>query len=92
MQTDSSDDALERLPYDTPKLRREIHTVKLVKKCLNKRCPQFLIDYFYFNRKVLQRKTRQSNHLRLLSVKLDYIKKAFYYHECVVFNRNLQLF
>ena len=76
MQTDSSDDALERLGYDTLKLRREIHLVKLVKKCLNKRCPQFLIDYFYFNTEILQRKTRQSNHLRLPSVKLE-SKKGF---------------
>ena len=32
MQTDSSDDALERLEYDTLELRREIHIVKLLKK------------------------------------------------------------
>ena len=47
METNSSDDALERLAYDTLELRHEIHTVKLVKQCLNKRCPE----------EILQRKT-----------------------------------
>ena len=89
LQPDSSDDGLERLGYETLKFRRETHTVKLVKTCSNKLCPQFLVDYFYFNRDILQKKTRQSNHLRLPSVKLECTKKAFYYHGCVLFNRNL---
>ena len=42
MQTNSSDEALAHLKYDTLGLRREIHALNLVKKCLNKRCPQFL--------------------------------------------------
>ena len=61
-------------------------TSREVKKCLNKRCPQFLMDYFYFNRDIVQRKTQQSNHP---SIKLECTKKAFYYHGCEVFNRNL---
>ena len=77
MQTDSSDDALAHLKYDTLELRREMHELNLVKKCLNKRCPQFLNDYFYFNRDILQRRTQQSNHLRLPSVKLECTKKPF---------------
>ena len=89
MQTDSSDDALDHLGYDTLELRRETHVLNLVKKCLNKRCPQFLMDYFYFNRDVLPRRTRQSDRLRLPSIKLEGTKKAFYYHGCTVFNRNL---
>ena len=44
----------------------------------------------YFNRDIVQRKTRQTNHLRLPSIKLECTKKAFYYHGCEVFNRNLQ--
>ena len=89
MQTNSSDEALAHLKYDTLGLRREIHALNLVKKCLNKRCPQFLMDYFYFNRDIVQRKTRQSTHLRLPSIKLECTKKTFYYHGCEVFNRNL---
>ena len=48
------------------------------------------MDYFYFNSDIVQRKTRQSNHLRLPSIKLECTKKAFYYHGCEVFNRNLK--
>jgi len=43
----------------------------------SKRCPQFLNDYFYFNRDIVQKKTRQSNHLLLPSVKLECTKKPF---------------
>ena len=43
MQTNSSDEALAHLRYDTLGLRRETHALNLVKKCLNKRYPQFLI-------------------------------------------------
>ena len=89
MQTNSSHEALAHLKYHKLGLRRELHALNLVKKCLNKRCPQFLMDYFYFNRDIVQRKTRQSNHLRLPSIKLECTKKAFYYHGCEVFNRNL---
>ena len=71
IQTNSSDEVLAHLKYDTLGLRREIHALNLVKKCLNKRCPQFLMDYFYFNRDIVQRKTRQSNHLRLPYIKLE---------------------
>ena len=56
---------------------------------LNKRFLQLLKDYLYFNRDILQRRTRQSNHLRLPSVKLECTKKAFYCHGYVVFDRNL---
>ena len=46
MLTDSSGDVLGHLKYDTLGLRRKIHVLNLVKKCLNKYCPQFLMDYF----------------------------------------------
>ena len=88
IRSDSSDEAPEYLGYDTLQRRRKKHVIKLVKKCLNKRCLQFLIDYFKYNRKVLSRRTRQSEHLRLPPLRLDCTKKAFYYHDCLVFNRN----
>ena len=47
------------------------------------------MDSFYFNRDIVQRKTRQGNHLRLPFIKLECTEKAFYYHGCEVFNRNL---
>jgi len=77
MQTDSSVDALAHLKYDTLGLRREMHVLNLVKKCVNKSCPQFLKDYFYFNRAILQRRTRQSNHLSLPSLEVECTKKPF---------------
>ena len=89
MQTNSSDEALAHLRYETLGLRWETHALNLVKKCLNKRCPQFLMDYFSFNRDIVHRNTRQSNHLCFPSIKLEYTKKAFYYHGCEVFNHNL---
>ena len=88
MQTNSSDEALAHLKYDMLGLRWKIHELNLVKKCLNKRCPQFLMDFFYFNSDIVQRKTRQSNHLCLPSIKLECTKKTFYYYGCEVFNRN----
>ena len=81
MQTNSSNEVLAHLKHDTLGLTREIHVLNLVKKCL--------MGYFYFNRDIVQRKTRQSNHLHLPSIKLGCTKKAFYYHGCEVFNRNL---
>ena len=58
MQTNSSDEALAHLKYDTLGLRREIHALNLVKKCLNKRCPQFLMDYFYLMIEISYREKR----------------------------------
>lgn len=89
MPTNSSDEALAHLRYDTLGLRRETRALNLVKKCLNKRFPQFLMDYFFFKRDIVQRKTRQSDHLRFPSIKLECAKKAFSNHGCEVFNRNL---
>ena len=89
MRTHDSDDAISKLKLDTLHMRRESHTLKLVHKCLNKKCPQFLQNYFTFNKNFIDRTTRQSNFLRLPSVRIESSKKAFYYHGCVVYNRNL---
>ena len=45
MHTNGSGEALAHLKYNTLELRRESQALNLVKKCLNKRCPQFLMDY-----------------------------------------------
>ena len=47
------------------------------------------MDCFKLNRDVLSRITRQSDNLRLRFVKFEYMKKAFFYHGCSVFNENL---
>ena len=54
-------------------LRREM--LNLVKNCLNECCPHFFMDYFSFNRGIVQRKTQQSNHLCFPSIKLECTKK-----------------
>ena len=74
MQTDSSD-VLNRIGYDTLELSCKILTVELVKKCLNKRFTNCNRFFFYF--KILRRKTRQSNHLRLPSIKLCVVVAIF---------------
>ena len=79
MQTNSSE-GLAHLKHDTLGLRREIHVLNIVKK--------YLMGYFYFNRDIVQRKTRQSI-ICLPSMKLECTKRAFHYHGCEVFNRNL---
>ena len=83
MKSDSSETALKYFRYDTLKVRRETHILFLVKKCISKKCPHFLMDYFKFNRNVLSR-------IILPFVKLESTKKAFFYHGCRVFNENLQ--
>ena len=79
MQTNSSE-GLAHLKHDTLGLKREIHVLNIVKK--------YLMGYFYFNRDIVQRKTRQSI-ICLPSMKLECTKRAFHYHGCEVFNRNL---
>ena len=61
----------------------------LVKKVLKNICPHFFINYFNLNKDCIERTTRQSNHIRLPRVKLESTKKAFFYQDGVVFNKNL---
>ena len=90
MKSDRSETALKYLRYATLKVRREMHVLSLVQKCISKKCPHFLMEYFKFNRDILSRITLQSDNLRLPFVKLESTKKAFFYHGCRVFNENLE--
>ena len=63
MKTPSSDEALEYLRYELLQNSRDKHVLKLVKKCIDGRRPQFLQNYFTYNRDIIKRTTRQSNHL-----------------------------
>ena len=69
--------------WDTLEDRRNKHVFKLVKKCIKKNVPQFLQNYFVFNRDVVPRKTRQSNFLRVPLVRIGAAKRAFYYNGAV---------
>jgi hypothetical protein len=66
---------------------RDMQVYKLVNKCLKGNVPQFLMNYFKFNRDRVSRRTRQSNQLYVPRVKLEAAKKSFYYNGCVVFNK-----
>ena len=88
MKTTSSDVALANLAYDTLEHRRELHILKLVRKCISNRSTQLLNNYFMYNRDIKSRITRQSNLLYLPKVRLESTKKAFYYHGSVIFNNN----
>ena len=48
--------------------------------------PQFLMNYFTFNRDITSRTTRQSNVLHLPKVKTESAKKSFYFNGCVIYN------
>ena len=85
-KVNSSDVALNSLRWSTLEHRRALHVYLLVNKCLKKCVPQFLIDYFTFNRDRCLRRTRQSNLLHVPKVKLETAKRSFYYNGCIVFN------
>ena len=90
MKTHRSDDALKFLKYKPLEIRRDQHLLRLVKRCLKKRCPQMFYDYFIFNKDAIERDTRQSNFLRLSSVRLECTKKSFFFYRgSLVYNRYL---
>ena len=82
-----SDTALSNLKWDSLECRRERHVFNLVKKSLRGQCPQFLRNYFTFNKDVVRRVTRQSNLLHLPKVRTETAKRSFYYNGCIVFNK-----
>ena len=53
----SSDSAMQILKWVPLETRRDKHVCKLVKKCLTNNVPQFLRNYFTFNRDVFPRIT-----------------------------------
>ena len=59
-KSNRSDVALEHLQWPTLADRRDMHVYKLVNKCLKENVPQFLINYFTFNRARVSQRTRQS--------------------------------
>lgn len=83
----NSDIALSNLKWANLECRRERHVFKLVKKSLRGQCPQFLRNYFTFNKDVVRRVTRQSNLLHLPKVRTETAKRSFYYNGCIVFNK-----
>ena len=73
-----SEIAIDALRWGPLSKRRDLHVFKLVKKSLMNTVPQFLMNYFTFNRDITSITTRQSNFPHLPKVKTESAKKSFY--------------
>ena len=72
-----SDVAMDKLKWTNLQNRRENHSFKFVKKCINGHCPQFFRNYFTFSKVIHNRMTRQSNRLHSPRVRME-IAKGFF--------------
>ena len=61
IETPSSDTATKALKWSSLRSRRDEHILKLVRKCIHCRCPQYFKNYFVFNKDICARSTHQSN-------------------------------
>ena len=77
MRSTRSAPALANLKWNSVEDRGNKHIFKLVNLCLEK-TPQFLHNYFSYNRDIITRSTRQSNFLYLPKVRTEAAKKSFY--------------
>ena len=84
-KSNRSDVALKHLQWPTLADRRYMHVYKIVNKCLKKNVPQYLINYFIFNRDRVSQRTRQSNLLHMPEVKLEGTKKSVFFIMAVLF-------
>ena len=50
IKTPSSDTAMKALNWPSLRSRRDEHTLKLVRKCIQGRCPQYFKNYFVLTR------------------------------------------
>ena len=86
IKTSSSDIAMKALKWPSLRSgRRDEHILKLVRKCIHGRCPQYFENYFVFNKDICARSTRQSNLLHLRAIRTEVAKKSFYYHGSILF-------
>ena len=61
IKTPSSDTAMKALKWLSLRSRRDEHILKLVRKFIHGRCPQYFKNYFVFNKDICARSTHQSN-------------------------------
>ena len=59
IKTLCSDTAMKALKWPSLRSRRDEHILKLVRKCIHGRCPQYLKNYFLFNKDICARSTRR---------------------------------
>ena len=86
IKTSSSDTAMKALKWPSLSSSRDEHILRLVRKCIHGRCPQYFKNYFIFNKDICARSTRQSNLLHLPAIRTEVAKGSFYYHGSMVFN------
>jgi hypothetical protein len=79
---------MEALKWQSLRSRRDEHICKLVRKCIDGRCPQYFKNYFVFNKDICKRLTRQSNLLHLPAIRTEIGKRSFDYHGSVVCNNS----
>ena len=80
-----SDVAMEALRWQILRFRRDEHICKLVRNCIDGRCPQYFKNYFVLNKDICKRSTRQSNLLHLPAIRTEIGGRSFYYYGSMVF-------
>ena len=85
-RTVRSNPAMDVLKWPTLEERRRKSVFKLVKKCLQGKCPQYFKEYFKRNNTIHAGATRQSNLLHPPAVRTEIAKRSFYYYGCTLFN------
>ena len=86
IKTSSSDTAMKALKWPSLRSRRDEHILKLVRKCLHVRCPQYFKTTFFFNKDICAHSTPQSNLLHLPAIRKEVTKRSFFCHGSMVFN------
>ena len=78
IKTSSSDTAMKAFKWPSLRSgRRDEHILKLVRKCIHGRFPQYFKKYFVFNKDICARSTRQSNLLHLAAIRTEVAKRSF---------------
>ena len=79
LEISSSDSAMEALKWPNLRSRRDEHILKLVRKCMDGRCPQYFKNYFVFNKDIFARSTRQSNLLHLSAMRTEVARRSVFF-------------
>ena len=85
---------MDNLKWPILEHRRRKHILNLVEKCIKVIAHSILITIYYFsyNKEIHSRTTRKKNLLHLPRVRLEVAKKAFYFHDCTVYNDLVTIF
>ena len=79
LEISSSDTVMEALKWPSLRSGRDERIIKLVRKCMDGRCPQYFKNYFVFNKDICARSTRQSNRLHLSAMRTEVARRSFFF-------------